>query len=113
MSDHDVELETYEVGEDEHYSFTVTFYSDSDSLAHREDERIDKLAELISARPGIKEAFREDREIILVFAPGMELAAFEAIVAQAWDEAAIGTQYKRVNDEGELVDAERPSRPAS
>lgn len=102
--------ETYAIEEDEAYSFSVLFYSDSDALAWQEDERIDKLAELLNARPEIKQAFREDREFILVDAPGLERATFEALVAQDWDEAAIGTQFQQVNDAGELVDAERPTR---
>jgi hypothetical protein len=103
------EPETYAIEVDEAYSFSVLFYSDSDGLAWQEDERIDKLAELLNARPEIKQAFREDREFILVDAPGLERATFEALVAQDWDEAAIGTQYKQFNDAGELVDAVRPT----
>lgn len=107
------EPETYAVEENdegEDYAFSVSFYSGSDALAWEEDERIDRLADLLSASPGIKQAFREDREFILVDAPDMDPAAFEAVVARAWAEAAIGTRYQRFNDEGELVDAERPSR---
>ena len=80
------------------------------ALAWEEEERIDQLAELLEGRPEIERAIHEDREFILVEAPGIALATLEALVAEAWDEAAIGGRYRQFNDAGELVDAERPSR---
>jgi hypothetical protein len=98
--------ETYavEATPDGDYSFSIDF---PETLAWEEEERIDKLAERLDARPDVEQAFREDREFILVDAPGIASAAFEAIVAEAWEQAAVGSKYQRFNAAGELEDAER------
>ena len=103
-----------DVGQEE--SFTVDGPADDgltfeinfpELVAWEEEERIDKLAALLNARPEIERAFREDREFILVEARGMELAALDTLVTAAWDDAAVGTQYRQFDDDGELVNAER------
>jgi hypothetical protein len=86
-------------------------------LAWEEEDRIDKLADLLDARSEIERAHREDRELVLVDAPGLSFDAVVAIVAEAWELAAVDTRYQRFNDDGDLVDAERPGgvagRPGS
>lgn len=102
------ERETYTVkGPGVDGTFLIGF---PEALAWEEEERIDKLAELVGGHSNISRAFREDREFIVVEAQGMGLSTLDALVAVAWDEAAIGTQYRQFDDAGDLVDVERPNR---
>jgi hypothetical protein len=81
-----------------------------DLVAHEEDERIDKLAELLDGHPRIRRTFREDREFILLDAPGVREAELEEIVARLWEDAAVGTTYLRLDEAtGDFVESERPA----
>jgi hypothetical protein len=56
-------------------------------LAHDEEGLVERLVKLLEATPGITKVAREDRELVLVAAPGRSADAVERLVATAWDQA--------------------------
>jgi hypothetical protein len=85
----------------------------SDVVGYEESERIDKLTDLLDAHAQIGEALREDREVILLSAPGVALPDVREVVVQCWQDAAVGTTYRPVDPEtGDVADAPEPRTPA-
>lgn len=62
--------------------FVVAF---EDDAAHHEDERIEALVRALARVPGIRRANREDREVVVVDAPGLTEEAFRELVARFWE----------------------------
>jgi hypothetical protein len=60
----------------------------SEEAAHEQDERIDALVTALATQPEITEAFREDREIVYLFAPRATLRQLRAMVRGLWNAAA-------------------------
>lgn len=59
-----------------------------DVISHRQGRRIARLVEALSAEPGVEEAVHEDRETVLVRAPGLSATALEFTVAALWKRRA-------------------------
>ena len=55
-----------------------------DEVAHRQERRIDRLVEWLPSEAGIAEAIHEDREVVLLRAPGPSASELEALVAALW-----------------------------
>jgi hypothetical protein len=55
-------------------------------VAHEQEGRVAAFVERLGHAPGIVEAVREDREIVLVRAPTLSVETLEPIVARAWEE---------------------------
>ena len=62
-----------------------------DVISHRQGRRIARLVEALAAEPGVEGAVHEDREIVLVRAPGLSAADLEATVASLWKRRAGGS----------------------
>jgi hypothetical protein len=62
-----------------------------DVISHRQGRRIARLVEALAAEPGVAEAVHEDREIVLVRAPGLSGSELESIVASLWQRRADGS----------------------
>ena len=71
--------------DDSHFTHQVSF---DDLTSHRQGRRIARLVEALTAEPGVEEAFHEDREVVLVRAPGLSVSELESIVAAAWKRRA-------------------------
>lgn len=56
-----------------------------DVVAHEEEDRVAAFAEAMGREEGIVEAIHEDRGLVIVRAPDLDVAALEAIVARVWD----------------------------
>lgn len=54
------------------------------SVAHRQERKIARLVEALAAEGGVEEAVHEDREVVLVRAPGLSAAELESMVAGIW-----------------------------
>lgn len=65
-----------------------------DVVAHRRERKIARLVEQLGAEPGVEEALHEDREVVLIRAPGLSGADVEAIVAGLWKRRAAGSHAK-------------------
>lgn len=74
-----------DVIDDVRFTHQVSF---DDAVAHRQERRVARLAEGLAAAPDVEEAIHEDREVILVRAPGLSGAELEAIVADLWKRRA-------------------------
>ena len=59
-----------------------------DAVAHRQKRKIAGLVALLAAEAGVEEAVHEDREVVLVRAPGLSAAELEAIVGEIWKRRA-------------------------
>lgn len=57
----------------------------SDVQAHDEDERVDAFTEALGRQPGVDEAFREDREVVVV-QTSLDPATLQALAARVWAE---------------------------
>lgn len=73
----------YAVGAVDHPRFTHQVSFD-DVVAQRSERRIERLVERLSGEPAIEQAVHEDREVILVRAPGLSAAELERIVERLW-----------------------------
>lgn len=71
--------------DDQHFTHQVSF---DDYVAHRRERKIERLVELLPTQPGVEEAVHEDREVVLVRAPGLSASELESIVAVAWKRRA-------------------------
>lgn len=67
------------------YSAEITF---SDEVAHRESGRVDRFVRALAGSQGVDRAFREDRELVYVIAPGLRSEELSALIAGAWSDAA-------------------------
>lgn len=74
--------------DDSRFTHQVSF---DDVISHRQGRRIARLVEALVAEPGVEEAVREDREIVLVRAPGLSATDLEVIVATLWKRRAGGS----------------------
>lgn len=63
-------------------------------VAHRQERKIARLVEQLAAERGVEEAVHEDREVVLIRAPGLSAAALEAIVAGMWKRRAADSHAK-------------------
>ncbi|HYI67783.1 MAG TPA: hypothetical protein VEW95_12750 [Candidatus Limnocylindrales bacterium] len=81
-----------ELIDDPNFTHLVSF---ADDVAHRQERRIDRLVEQLASEPGVEEAVHEDREVVLVQAPGLSAADLEAIVARLWERRAAGSHAER------------------
>jgi hypothetical protein len=66
----------------DHPAFThqVTVRSD----VARRTRRVDRLVDALAAQPGVEEAVREDREVILVRAPSLDERRLSGVVKRLW-----------------------------
>ena len=55
-----------------------------DVVAQRQERKIARLVEALTAEAGVEEAVHEDREVVLVRAPGLSASELELIVAALW-----------------------------
>ena len=67
--------------DDPHFTHQLSF---DDVVAHRQERKITRLIEGLTAEVGVEEAVHEDREVVLVRAPGLSDAELETIVAILW-----------------------------
>ena len=67
------------------YSATVSF---SDEVAHGETRRVDRFVHKLTGHAGVNRAFREDRELVYVIAPGLTSEELAGIIARCWADAA-------------------------
>lgn len=74
--------------DDPSFTHQVSF---DDVISHRQGRRIARLVAALAAEPGVEEAVHEDREIVLVRAPGLSATDLEAIVATLWKRRAGGS----------------------
>jgi hypothetical protein len=68
-----------------HFTHQVSF---DDAVAHRQERRIDRLVAQLPTQPGVEEAVHEDREVVLVRAPGLSASELESVVAASWKQRA-------------------------
>ena len=68
-----------------HFTHQLSF---DDVVAHRQERKIAGLVEQLAAEPGVEEAVQEDREVVLVRAPGLSGTELEAVVAGLWKRRA-------------------------
>lgn len=59
-----------------------------DGVAHRQERKIARLVERLAAEAGVEEAVHEDREVVLVRAPGLSALELESTVAGLWKRRA-------------------------
>ena len=76
-------LGAYAVEAIDHSRFTHQVSFD-DAVAHRHERRIARLVERLASVAGVEEAIHEDREVVLVRAPGLSTPGLEAIVEGLW-----------------------------
>lgn len=83
-------LEAYAVEaiDDARFTHRVSF---DEVISHRQGRRIARLVEALAAEPGVEEAVHEDREIVLVRAPGLSAPHLEVTVAALWKRRAGGS----------------------
>ena len=74
--------------DDSRFTHQVSF---DDVISHRQGRRIARLVEALAAEPGVEEAVHEDREIVLVRAPGISATDLEVTVAALWKRRAGGS----------------------
>ena len=74
--------------DDSRFTHQVSF---DDVISHRQGRRIARLVEALAAEPGVEEAVHEDREIVLVRAPGLSTTDLEVTVAALWKRRAGGS----------------------
>lgn len=74
--------------DDSRFTHQVSF---DDVISHRQGRRIARLVEALAAAPGVEEAVHEDREIVLVRAPGLSATDLEVTVAALWKRRAGGS----------------------
>lgn len=74
--------------DDSRFTHQVSF---DDVISHRQGRRIARLVEALAAAPGVEEAVHEDREIVLVRAPGLSATDLEVSVAAVWKRRAGGS----------------------
>jgi hypothetical protein len=55
-----------------------------DGVAHRQERKVARLVERLAAEAGVEEAVHEDREVVLVRAPGLSALELESTVAGLW-----------------------------
>jgi hypothetical protein len=67
-----------------HFSHVVSFRNE---LGHRQTARIDRMIARLAGEPGIDEAVREDREVVLIAAGGASGESVTAAVERAWSAA--------------------------
>jgi hypothetical protein len=77
--------------EDGRFTHQVSF---DDVIAHRQERKIARLVEQLAAEPGVEEALHEDREVVLIRAPGLSGAELEAILAALWKRRAARSHAK-------------------
>jgi hypothetical protein len=58
-----------------------------DVVAREEESRVARFVQLLGRKPGITRVEHEDREIVLVNAPGLREQQLEPVVAGTWSEA--------------------------
>jgi hypothetical protein len=73
----------YVVESIDHRRFTHQLSFD-DIVAQRQERKIDRLVEALAADAGVEEAMHEDREVVLVRAPGLSASELDLIVAALW-----------------------------
>jgi hypothetical protein len=56
-----------------------------DVVSHRQGRRIARLVEGLATVPGVEAAIHEDREVVLVRAPGLSASDLESTVAGIWE----------------------------
>lgn len=61
-----------------------------DVVAHEEEDRVAAFVVALGVQAGVLEAIHEDRELVIVRAPDLDVASLEAIVARVWDAGAAG-----------------------
>lgn len=71
--------------DDSRFTHQLSF---DDAVAHRQERKITRLVEQLATVPGVEEAVHEDREVVLVRAPGLSLPELESIVAANWKRRA-------------------------
>jgi hypothetical protein len=76
-------LGAYVVEAIDHSRFTHQLSFD-DAVAQRHQPRIARLVKSLLAERGVDEAVQEDREVVLVRAPGLSAAALATMVASLW-----------------------------
>jgi hypothetical protein len=76
-------LGAYVVESIDHRRFTHQLSFD-DVVAHRQERKIARLVEALAADAGVEEAMHEDREVVLVRAPGLSASELDLIVAALW-----------------------------
>jgi len=74
--------------DDARFTHQVSF---DDVVSHRQGRRIARLVEALAAEPGVEEAVHEDRETVLVRAPGLSSADLEVSLAALWTRRADGS----------------------
>lgn len=74
--------------DDSRFTHQVSF---DDVISHRQGRRIARLVAALAAEPGVEEAVHEDREVVLVRAPGISATDLEATVASLWKRRADGS----------------------
>lgn len=87
---HSRPLAAYAIEAIDHPRFTHQVSFD-DVISHRQGRRIARLVEALAAEPGVEEAVHEDREVVLVRAPGLSGSELESIVASLWKRRADGS----------------------
>ena len=80
-------LGAYVVESIDHVRFTHQLSFD-DGVAHRQERRIGRLVDQLAEKPGVEVAVHEDRDVVLIRAPGLSGAELEAIVAGLWKRRA-------------------------
>jgi hypothetical protein len=71
--------------EDDLFTHQVSF---DDVAAHRQEGKIARLVAALAAEDGVEEAVHDDREVVLLRAPGLSAPELEAIVANLWKRRA-------------------------
>ncbi len=59
-----------------------------DSVAHRQERKIARLVEALATEAGVEEAVHEDREVVLLRAPGLTTSELESRVSVLWKRRA-------------------------
>ncbi|MEA2652223.1 MAG: hypothetical protein QOI85_1944 [Chloroflexota bacterium] len=87
-------LDAYVVEAIGHSRFTHQVSFD-DAVAHRQERRIARLVERLAAEAGVEDAIHEDREVVLVRAPGLSAPELDAIVEGHWNRRAAGSHVEK------------------
>lgn len=64
------------------FTHLITF---DDVIAHEREGRVEAVVDLLGQQPGVERAVQEDREVVLLSAPQLEMPELEATVARAWE----------------------------